>query len=164
MKGGENMQSLQQWALSLSAAMVTAGICHILTPHGSMEKIFRATVSVFFLCCLVSPFVLDSAALELQAREYPEAAIEERARRLEGAVDAQTEEAARWEIAKLVGEKLDELGINYRGVAITMEQNGQSGVRPSAEITLESVHEKDHREIKAALERELGFEVRLRYA
>jgi hypothetical protein len=157
------MDSLKQWALALSAAMVAAGLCRMLMPSGSMEKMFRTAVSVFFLCCLLSPFVLELPSLAIQPEDTSGAEIEERVRRLEDAVHSQTEDAARWELAKLVGEKLAELGINYYDVTITMEQNGQSGALPTAAITLDPVRERDHRAIKAALERELGFAVRLEY-
>jgi hypothetical protein len=152
------MDSIKQWAFSVSGAMVAAGLCRRLIPRGGMEKLFRATVSVFFLCCLLSPFALERPAVDFQAQAYPQEAIEERARRLEEAVASQTEEAARWEAARLVGEKLDELGINYRDVAIKIEQN-----EITAEVILDRSHERDHVAIQAALEDALGFRVRLGY-
>jgi hypothetical protein len=131
-----------------------------------MEKLFRAVVSVFFLCCLLSPFALaiDLPTLDLEAAPYPAAEIEARAQRLEDVLSAQTDDAVRWEAAKLVGEKLAERGINYHDVAISIEQNGQSaGAALSADVILDRRHEPDHRAIQSQLEEALGFPVRLLY-
>ena len=54
------MEGIKQWAFSVCAAMVACGLCQMLLPKAGMEKIFRMTVSIFFLCCLLSPIVLQN--------------------------------------------------------------------------------------------------------
>ena len=57
------MDNVRTWALSLCVALVAGGVCHLLLPNKSMEKIFQLVASSFFLCCVLAPFL--SGALPL---------------------------------------------------------------------------------------------------
>lgn len=158
------MDAIKQWAFSICAAMVAAGLAQMLLPKSGMEKIFRTTVSIFFLCCLLSPIVLRDPGLRLELQEYSQSEIDARARRLTKTIDSQTGEAMQWQLEKIISEKLSQMGINYHQITININNNGQSGQEiQSVEIILDRVHEKDHQKIHAELARALGLTVRLGY-
>ncbi len=52
------LETLKNWALCACFASVAGAIVYMIAPSGSMQKIFRFSLCVFFLGCLLSPFVL----------------------------------------------------------------------------------------------------------
>jgi hypothetical protein len=51
------MDAVRQWGMTCCFAALAAGIANMLIPHGSLEKVMRFTVSLFFLCCVLSPLI-----------------------------------------------------------------------------------------------------------
>lgn len=49
------MDALKSWGLAVCFAALAAGIAAIITPSGKMEKMFKLTISLFFLCCILVP-------------------------------------------------------------------------------------------------------------
>lgn len=49
------MDELKSWGLTICFAALACGIASIISPPGKMEKIFKFTISIFFLCCLLYP-------------------------------------------------------------------------------------------------------------
>ena len=158
------MEAIKQWAFSICAAMVACGLSQMLLPKSSMEKIFRTTVSVFFLCCLLSPLVLQKPELRIELEEYAQSDIDARAARLRQVVQSQTAQASEGELKKIIAAKLSQMGINYHSITINMSINGQSenGI-DSVEIELARSHAKDHDTIHAELAEAFGIPVRLGY-
>lgn len=158
------MEAIKQWAFSICAAMVTCGLSQTLLPKSSMEKIFRTTVSIFFLCCLLSPIVLQKPELRIELEEYAQSDIDARAARLQQVVQSQTAQASEGELKKIIGTKLSQMGINYHSITINMSINGQSENRiDSVEIELDRVHAKDHDSIRTELTETFGVPIRLGY-
>lgn len=159
------MEAVKTWAFSVCAAMVACGLAQMVLPRGSMEKVFRMTVSVFFLCCLLSPVVLRDPGLRIEVREYAQQDIDRRAQRLADEAAAQAGTGAEGELRKIIAEKLAGMGINYRDITINMNISGQSAPEAiQVDILLDKAHEREHREIHDALEEALGVQVRLGYA
>lgn len=157
------MQAIQQWAFSICAAMVACGLAQMLLPPSNMEKVFRTTVSVFFLCCLLSPMLLRGSELRFELEEYTQADIEQRAARLTGEVDRQAGAAAGEDLKKIVEQKLAQMGINYLDIAININTNGQSAEDTArVDILLDTALEPEHDRIRSQLE-ELGMDIRLVY-
>lgn len=165
------MEAVRQWAFAVCAAMVACGLARMVLPKAGMEKIFRATVSVFFLCCLLMPvavrFDKPGFAFEQSANED----IQRRADRLSDLVWQQADAAAGRDVTELVEEKLAQMGIKYREITINMNINGQreqstaSGSGPEGggrvNILLDAARENDREQIQEALERQLGLEVQI---
>lgn len=49
------MDSIRTWAETVCFAALAAGIAGIITPSGKLEKSFKFAVSLFFLCCMLTP-------------------------------------------------------------------------------------------------------------
>lgn len=158
------MEGVRQWAFSVCTAMVACGIAQLVMPKSNMEKMFRVTVSVFFLCCLLSPVVIRSPDLLIQVEEYSREEIEARAAKLTAVVDAQSQSEAKAQVEKIIADKLVKMGIKYRSITININTNGQSGQEiESVDIELDVQHERDHEKILAALRGEMGLKIRLGY-
>lgn len=158
------MQSIRQWAFSVCCAMVACGLAQLLLPKSSMQRMFKLCISVFFLCCLLSPVLLQSPDLRIEIREYAQEDMQRRAERLVEVVERQSDAAAESELRKIVEEKLLQMGINDRRIAIHINTNGQNSAEGIlVEITLDEALEPEHDRIWKELSNSLGVEVRLGY-
>lgn len=157
------MDSVKQWAFSLCAAMIACGIAQMLVPKASLEKIFSLVISVFFLCCLLSPLLLRAPGISIEIKEYTAEQMEEKARALSDVVGRQQSGAEAEAVEKIIAEKLARMGIKYYSIAIDITTDGQSENACIATVVLDKVHSQDHDRIAEQLERELGIDFRLGY-
>lgn len=158
------MEGLKQWAFSVCAAMVACGICRMLIPSSGMEKMFRTTVSVFFLCCLLSPMVFQVPALRIELENDSQQQIQERAERLQSEAENQAGAAANRDMMKIIGEKLDQMGIKYHGITININENGQSLSSPGTiEILLSTDYERQQTAVRGELADAFGLDVELQF-
>lgn len=158
------MTGVRQWAFSVCCAMVACGLAQLLLPKSSLQRVFKLCVSVFFLCCLLSPVLLRSPELRIEIREYAQEDIERRAQRLTDIVEKQSGAAAESEIRKIVEDKLLEMGINQSRITIHINTNGQNEAEGVlVEIILDEALEQEHDKIWEGLSASLGIEVRLGY-
>lgn len=51
------MEVLKQWAVTVIFSSIFGAAVQLLTPKGKMERAVKTTVSLFFLCALLSPFL-----------------------------------------------------------------------------------------------------------
>ena len=158
------MEAIKQWCFSLCTAMVACGIMQMLMPNSSLEKVFRLTVSVFFLCVMLSPVLLQSPQLRIEVEEYSIQNIRMRAERLSTLMESQTDTAARQNIRKIIEEKLSEMGINCHSITIDIITKGQNiGQSFFADISLYGEDQNRNEEILRELRDLLGIDIRLKY-
>jgi len=153
-----------QWAFSLCAAMAAIGLCRMLVPASGMEKTFRFVVSIFFLASLLTPVAVRFPSLMVDIPFATQEEIDARALRLEELSHRQALHAADTALARLVEDKLSEMGINVYGVAInfTTSQAGEV-LLESIEVTLSAGYADREIELAGYLESEVGGEVIFRY-
>ena len=160
------MEWIRQWAGALCCAAVAAGAAGIAAPGGSMNRMFRRVLGVFFLCCVVSPFSgAELREFSFSAEEWmPQQqeitqAVEDREREL-------FFQTAEEKLARIVSEKLNQMGITGAAVIVYINEN-KTEILPE-DIVLEAVlpqeYEPMHEEICRRLEYELGITVRVGYA
>jgi len=154
------MAGIRQWAFSICCTMVACGLAQILLPKSNMERLFKLCVSVFFLCCLLSPILLQKPELRVQVQEYAQEDIQRRAEQLSEVVERQSTSAVQASLEKIVADKLLEMGINYSSVAIHINTNGQNADEQFwVQVKLESGHEERRDQIRRELSAELGLDV-----
>lgn len=159
------MNAVQQWAFSVCAAAVAAGIARMLLPGAGLEKMFTLTVSVFFLCCLLSPLALRDPGLNLDIGGIVWQQSREDGEQLRELADQQALELARNSIHRLIRDKLTQLGINAGEITINITTNGQNNVViEEVVILLDDRHKSRNSEIRSALREELGLDVQIAYA
>ena len=160
------MDSVMKWGMSLCCAALAGGVAQILSPGGSMERIFRITLSVFFLCCVVSPFngfsgnfSLEESGILLQDREE-EAALE-----LSDAADKIFYRSAAEKLELLAQKKLEQMGINDAKLSVYITETDHQ--LTAEDIVVEAVLPKEckdrHDEICTRLGYELGTTLRIGY-
>jgi stage III sporulation protein AF len=67
------MEAIRQWATSICVTIVIVAIFSMLVPKGSMEKVVKFTVSVFFLISLLYPLMTNIGDFTLDvSAEYTE--------------------------------------------------------------------------------------------
>lgn len=159
------MDAIKQWAFAVCAAMIAVGISRMILPKSSVEKVFKITASVFFLCCLLSPIVISSPNLKIELSEYPRQDIQGRVDALNQVVNEQTGQSIEKQLIKIIETKLQEKGIKYYAITINMNRKGQSEQPVEyVAIELDAAYEQEHKSMLAMLEDELGLSVRLGYA
>lgn len=158
------MEAVRQWAFSICSAMVVCGIALQLMPKSSMTNIFKLVISVFFLCCLLSPIITRYPQQRIQLEEYSASAAEEKTLALKRVMETQTQAQAERNAEKNISDKLRQMGINYHDITINININGQSGEPDSVDIVLDKSLEPEHDKTLARLKAALGMDVRLGYA
>ncbi|HHY53269.1 MAG TPA: stage III sporulation protein AF [Clostridiales bacterium] len=158
------MSAVKEWAFSLCAAMVAAGLLRMLLPKSNLEKILRMVLSVFFLCCLLSPAVLKFPSLLVEMEMESREELTSRSEKVMELARRQSVELARESLKKLVKEKLAQRGIIVHAVTINMVTQGQNDMTlQSVELVLDAAEQQGHDDLALELGRELGTEVIIRY-
>lgn len=63
------MEIIRQWAVSICFAAVVCAVVMMIVPPGSTEKVFRITVSAFFICCAVLPIINNFSDINLELNQ-----------------------------------------------------------------------------------------------
>lgn len=146
--------ALQSWAISVCAAAVVGAVAHIVLPEGSLQKVLKLTIQVFFLCCLLSPLVLRNPELEweltLSANEAHSRGQEE-AQQMQETFQRQVEEQFLRTVTPGIQSALGENGISGTEISVNIHTDGSGSVFINElQITVPatySLHEKKIREI-----------------
>lgn len=160
------MDGLREWAFGLCAAAIACGLMRILTPKSSMEHVFSAVVSVFFLGCILSPILLGTidADISLTSPDELREQLEQRTRGLEDTLNDEFTESASESIRLAAQQTLEEMGVDYRNIYIHTNENEQNSISISeCEVTLDASYQSRHTQIREALMARLGVAVSIGY-
>ncbi len=105
------MDWLRQWALTLCITAVAGAMAQMLLPKGNVQKVCRIALSVFFLCCMVSPFASGLGKPSGTAQRQSEAAVSRSTKELE----QDTQQAVLDQLEQRVEQSLME-GLNAQGI------------------------------------------------
>ena len=158
------MNGIREWAFSACAAMAVCGIARMVLPAGNLQKVLNITISVFFMCCLLSPLALRTGGINIELNGYLQEESEKLAQQLMLGINAQANNAAEAAIEKIISEKLLDMGINHTGITININTNGQNDVRiENINIRLPVEYEERNTEIQDRLENAMGMKIQLVY-
>ncbi len=59
------MDWIREWAFSICITLIAISLFSMLMPKGSMEKTAKFTISLFFLSCLIGPFIFNPPSFSL---------------------------------------------------------------------------------------------------
>lgn len=155
------MEAVRQWAFGLCAAAVACALAQLVLPGAGMQRVFRITYSVFFLCCLLSPVALAPGDLRLAAgRQAVLGQVEARSQQLEASLQASALALARENLRLAAGEKLAQLGVEGGKISVDVHAQGEGGISISGcELRLPEGYADRAQEIEVALEAYLGVPV-----
>ena len=158
------MNGIREWAFSACAAMAVCGIARMVLPAGNLQKVLNITISVFFMCCLLSPLALRTGGINIELNGYLQEESEKLAQQLMLGINAQANNAAEAAIEKIISEKLLDMGINHTGITININTNGQNDVRiENINIRLPEEYEERNTEIQYRIENAMGMKIQLVY-
>jgi len=158
------LNGIREWAFSACAAMAVCGIARMVLPAGNLQKVLNITISVFFMCCLLSPLALRTGGINIELNGYLQEESEKLAQQLMLGINAQANNAAEAAIEKIISEKLLDMGINHTGITININTNGQNDVRiENINIRLPVEYEERNTEIQDRLENAMGMKIQLVY-
>lgn len=154
------MDGLQQWAFSICASVLIAGVFSILAPKGSMEKLLRLVVSVFLIMALFSPFI-KSGKLTLPSFSEQDAAGQyEDAKDLEQAINEQMAKQMEASIKGQITACLKKNGADGAKVRVSMDIDSDGRIKMNEIMILISDSDRAKRqEIRQAVKNELGLNV-----
>ena len=157
------MNGIREWAFSACAAMAVCGIARMVLPAGNLQKVLNITISVFFMCCLLSPLALRTGG-NIELNWYSQEESEKLAQQLMLGINAQANNAAEAAIEKIISEKLLDMGINHTGITININTNGQNDAQiENINIRLPEEYEERNTEIQDRLENAMGMKIQLVY-
>ena len=158
------MDSIREWGYSLCAAAIACGIIQILIPNAGAGKVMRMTVSVFFLCCLFSPFVLQMPELEPVPFSSAQQKAEEIASQLNQNQEEQTLLHAEKELCSQTEEYLKEIGIFSSKIEISIHAVDKSRIEISeVKVILKESDRNREEEAVQQIEDLLGKKPEIQY-
>lgn len=127
------MEAIRQWAASICFSAAAAGLCYLLAPDSSLGRMFKMSISVFFLCSILLP--LGKVDLSFSSEKLQKA--ERRAEQISQQTALESQSAAyelmKDQIQKEVGKFLAEEGITPVQTSIDIIQQDSS---PKMELML----------------------------
>lgn len=158
------MESIRQWAFGICCAAIACGLAQLLMPKSSMQRIFQITTSVFFLSCLLSPIAISLPSLDVIPPEEIMQEIDEKSERLDSIAKEQGHDLATESIRHAAEDTLMDFGIKPNKIYINVHDDGDGGITISeCELELDNSYLPQHDEIRAALHKALGVDIRIGY-
>jgi hypothetical protein len=156
------MDMLKSWGITVCLAALAAGIAGIVAPSGKMEKAFKFTVSLFFLCCLLVP-LFNIRNISLDGIGFKQTGSVSN-RELNSAVSEQAANMAQQNIARLVANCCRSCGAEPVTVNVQVEPSGTGGAISvkSAEVVLKSSDMSKQTKITDTVMNRLGIAVKIK--
>ena len=156
------MEALKSWGITVCFAALAAGIAGIIAPSGKMEKVYKFTVSLFFLCCLLVPlFSLKNISLGSISLSQKSSVSN---RELSSAVNEQAASIAQQNVARLVASCCRTCGVEPVAVNVQVATTGTSSAMSvkSAEVVLKAADMSKQNKITDAVMNKLGITVKIK--
>ena len=131
------METIRDLAAGICGALLVTAVFAMLTPSAGLDRFVKLAVRLFFLLCLVSPFLWGEIDLELDASRYLSAGQAAR-EDLSALADQQLLEAFRENIRAGVSKILENHGISAEKIQIGAHiEDGERIEFTTIEITLD---------------------------
>lgn len=148
------MELIKEWALSTCVAAVAGGIAYMILPPGNLQKVFKFTISLFFLCCLISPlFLWKNLSLDTMRLEI-ETETGQLTQQLTQGTDEQLLMAFSADLEEKVRSALSGDGIEAKKIRINVNTDEEMNISISdIQITLKKEDEKKKNKVVQRVER-----------
>lgn len=160
------MDAVRQWGFALCTAAVACSLAQMLAPKTGASKLFKLTVSTFFLCCIFSPLLIGFGTGEISLTiEEGQSRSDEIARKLEESLSEDYYAPAAEEAGEEVARVLKALGVTPQKIVITINNLDEERIGIyQATLLLEEGDRSREGEITQALRQELGYQAVVEYA
>ena len=152
------IEMLKAWAVTLCAGAVVAALAKMLIPSGKMVKMFQMVLGVFFLCCLISPFLsMRGLSLNLDVSSFQEE-VAQTSGQLADQVNAQIRSQIEKRISALAQESLDALQVRPKKITVDMDIAEDGGISMKQVTVLLTEKDASKKEaVGTALQSALGL-------
>lgn len=154
------MEAVKQWAIACCFAALAAGIANMAVPKGSMEKVCRFAVTLFFLCCVLTPlFSLKGVTLKTQV--FSAASMDNSS--LQKEIQKEKFEAAQDNVADKIRDVFKRYGVTPISVTVSAQTDSAGAIGISGAQVVVSKADAAKNEIAAsAAKQELGIDITVR--
>jgi len=152
------LEAIKNWALAVCVAAVAGSLAHLALPSGGTQRIYKITISLFFLCCILSPIMTGAFNGEFQIEMGTQPQTEYRTDALKDTMEKQVQDSFAASIQDLAREELIAIGVQPQEISINVNTNDESGIFIT-EIIL-SLHAEDQNkqaEIESRITQKLGL-------
>lgn len=152
------METIRQWAVSICITLVATAIFSMLIPKGNMEKVMKFMLSIFFISCLLAPFLggmpqIDLAAEAAELTNYT--AINEQ-------MQDQIRQLSEANLCRAIDEMLQQEG--YQAKKVEAEVNileDDSISITNITVTLEQTEEKNVQRVREFVEKQTAIHTQI---
>lgn len=150
------MEAVKGWALAVCVAAVAGSLARLVSPGGSTQKVYQITVSMFFLCCMLSPVLTGAISGDFDAAlSQPEAEYHTEA--LEDVVDEQVKESFSASLRELVCTELAQMDVKAEEIFVNVNTDGEGGIFiTEMAVHLDAAYQDRQSEIEARLTEKTG--------
>lgn len=154
------MEGLQQWALSICASVLIAGLFSVLVPKGSMEKLLRLVVAAFLVMALASPLIQKGSFSSIFSFEESAENKLKETKTLEQSINEQMAAQMETTVKNQIAACLKKLGTENEKVRVSMDiaEDGRIQMNEIMILIPDSDRAK-RQEVRQAVKSELGLNV-----
>ncbi|WP_343252421.1 stage III sporulation protein AF [Ligaoa zhengdingensis] len=158
------MEAIRDWALAVCVAAVAGSIAHLASPAGATQKIFRITVSVFFLCCMLSPILSGALSGDFQFDVELTPQTSSNTDEMQSTMEQQITDSFTASLRRLVEDELEEQGVRAEEISININ-TGEDGGISIREIVLLLKAEDQNKQagLISGIKEKLGIEPVIEY-
>lgn len=152
------MSVIKTWIFSVCVAAVVGSIVQMLVPSGSMEKVMKVVVGIFFLSCVFVPLVTIIPNIKY---DFEIGTAEQVAQISEGMQQIKNEQIidyANAQISDAIAGLLDRNNINYKKISVDYNITTDSSISINEiEITMQNDYNGQAKQATLLLEKETGI-------
>lgn len=158
------MDWIRDFSLSICITIIISIIYSMLVPKGNMEKTVRFTLSVFFLTCLVSPFITNPPQFNLDLDRFASTQNIEDYEVVKSTIEEYKNGTEKIMSIKL-GEKLRELEFRVTKIEVEVDLNFETQAIKVNSIKLvgDKTQESRKMELEKVVKSELGVVPEIEY-
>ncbi len=158
------MDVVREWAFSLCCCMVAGSLMYMLAPAKNLAKIFKMTISLFMLCCLIMPFAFGNIQFDDNLTGELEERSGEYAGNLEETINSQFQKTMEDTIRSHIESILKSYGVEESKIEINMNVDDKSGILMNQiEILLPNEFISQDQAISRQIETDLGKKPEITY-
>lgn len=158
------MDIIREWAFAVCVAAVAGSIMRLMCPAGEVAKIYKVTVSVFLLCCILAPVLNSTLSVDWGMEGFTSSAAEENTGELKATLEAQVEEEFISSVKAYIESEITAYGASAEKIYINVNRNEDGGIFiTELNIFLSAGDEDKQAEISKALRDNLGIEPAIQF-
>lgn len=151
------MEAIKDWALAVCVAAVAGSLAHLAVPAGSTQKVYKITISMFFLCCMLSP-ILTGLPDGAFSPEFSQPETEYRTEALSSAMEQQIQTSFESSVRQLVQQELGAIGVQAEEIFINVNTDAQGGILiTEMAVHLNAQHQSRAAEIETVIAEKIGL-------